>query len=145
MTRTLESNVTQSRKTCCKGKSISDGTKTLTIDQGKNFLDGLIIVNHAGLNCRWHIFLQNNLLKFTKRDTKSTLTNHYILLTNVSIERCIKQNSNVILFFGGGEEFQPDKYLTDCSVLYSLHKRERNYYQNCSWYITVVSISRSRQ
>ena len=31
-------------------------------------------------------FLQNNLFKFKKPNTKSTKTNHYILLTNVSIK-----------------------------------------------------------
>ena len=35
------------------------------------------------------VFLQNNLFIFQKRDTKNTKTNHYILLTNVSIKSCI--------------------------------------------------------
>ena len=54
-------------------------------------------------------FAQNNLFNFKKRDTKNTKTNHYILLTNVSIKRCIKPVSNLVLL---GGEFQPDKYLT---------------------------------
>ena len=55
-------------------------------------------------------FLQNNLFKFKKPNTKSTKTNHYILLTNVSIIHL------------GGEEFQPDKYLTDFNQCYSSHE-----------------------
>ena len=44
-------------------------------------------------------------------------TNHYILLTNVSIKRCIKTSFETG-FIRGGEEFQPDKYLTDSNVFY---------------------------
>ena len=43
-------------------------------------------------------------------------TNHCILLTNVSIKRCIKTSFKT--YFIRGEEFQPDKYLTDSSVFY---------------------------
>ena len=35
------------------------------------------------------IFYKKKLLRFQKRDTKNTKTNHYILLTNVSIKSCI--------------------------------------------------------
>ena len=44
-------------------------------------------------------------------------TNHCILLTNVGIKRCIKTSFKTY-FIRGGEEFQPDKYLTDSSVFY---------------------------
>ena len=35
------------------------------------------------------IFYKKKLLRFQKRDTKNTKTNHYILLTNVRIKSCI--------------------------------------------------------
>ena len=57
------------------------------------------------------ILFPKQFIKSQKRDTKNTKTDHYILLTNVSIKRCIKPSSNM-----GGEEFQADKYLTDFNV-----------------------------
>ena len=65
-------------------------------------------------------FAQNNLFNFKKRDTKNTKTNHYILLTNDSIKRCILLSTDRVLR-GGGEEFRPDKYLTDTDKYYSSH------------------------
>ena len=47
---------------------------------------------------------KNGIQKYEK-------TNHYIFLTNVSIKRLLKLVQ--MYFFGGVEEFQPDKYLTD--------------------------------
>ena len=47
-----------------------------------------------------------------KGTQKVQKTNHYILLTNVIIKRCIRPGSQPCSS-GGGEEFQPDKYLTD--------------------------------
>ena len=49
---------------------------------------------------------------FINGTQKSTTTNHYILFTNVSIKICIRPGSEPGSS-GGGEEFQPDKYLTD--------------------------------
>ena len=46
------------------------------------------------------IFLQNNLFKFKNGTQKSTKTNHYIFLTNVSIKRCIIPSSNHVLLGG---------------------------------------------
>ena len=54
----------------------------------------------------------------TQKDTK---TNHYILLTNVSIKRCIIPGSEPCSS-GGGEEFQPDNYLTDKNLCYPSHE-----------------------
>ena len=48
-------------------------------------------------------------------------TNHYILLTNVSIKRCIRPSLKPI-FSGGGEEFQPDKYLRYAVIIGSAAK-----------------------
>ena len=65
-------------------------------------------------------FLQNNLL-IPKNGTQRThKTNHYILLTNISIKRCIRPRLKPI-YSGGGEEFQPDKYLTDSNKFYPSH------------------------
>ena len=65
-------------------------------------------------------FFAKQFIQNKKRDMKITNTNHYILLTNVCIERCIIPSSNHVLR-GGGEEFQPDKYLTDTSKYYPSH------------------------
>ena len=63
-------------------------------------------------------FFAKQFIHFIKRDTKTVQkTNHYILLTNVSIKRCIKTSFETG-FIRGGEEFQPDKYLTDSRVFY---------------------------
>ena len=58
------------------------------------------------------IFLQNNLFISNNGTQRIQKTNHYILLTNISIKRCIKTSLETYLL-RGGEEFQPDKYLTD--------------------------------
>ena len=50
-----------------------------------------------------YVFLQNNLFNFKKRDTKNTKTNHYILLTNDSIKRCILPSTDRVLRGGGGK------------------------------------------
>ena len=47
-------------------------------------------------------------------------TNHYILLTNVSIKRCIRPGYEPSS--SGGEEFQPDKYLTDRNAYFPSHE-----------------------
>ena len=49
----------------------------------------------------YRLFLQDNLFISNKRDTKITKTNHYILLTNVSIKRCIRPGSEPSSSVGG--------------------------------------------
>ena len=48
-------------------------------------------------------FLQNNLFAFKNGTQITTKTNHYILLTNVSIKRWIIPSSNRVLLGGGGK------------------------------------------
>ena len=60
-----------------------------------------------------HSFQINGTQKITK-------TTHYILWTNVSIKRCIRPGSES--GSSGGEEFQPDKYLTDNNLWYPSHE-----------------------
>ena len=48
--------------------------------------------------------MQNNLLISKNGTQRIQKTNHYILLTNISIKRCIKPRLKLI-YSGGGEEF----------------------------------------
>ena len=65
-----------------------------------------------GLASLLYWFFCKTIYSFHKNGTKKyRKTNHYILLTNVSIKRCIRPILKPIS--SGGEEFQPDKYLTD--------------------------------
>ena len=66
-------------------------------------------------------FLQNNLFISKMGQKMIQKTNHSILLTNVSIKRCFKPCSEPCSS-GGGEEFQPDKYLTDNNLCYPSHE-----------------------
>ena len=62
---------------------------------------------------RRHFFCKT-IYSFPKNGTQRIQrTNHYILLTNNSIKICIKTSFETDLLGGGGEQFQPDKYLTD--------------------------------
>ena len=75
---------------------------------------------------QWHwCFFCKTIYSISKKQDTNTKTNHYILLTNVNIKRCIKPGSDIILRgWGWGGEFQPDNYLTDISMWYSSHKRQ---------------------
>ena len=64
-------------------------------------------------------FLQNNLLSFQKRDTK---TNHYILLTKVSIKRCVDLVRTDV-FWGGGKNSNRRSTLQTLIKYYSCHGR----------------------
>ena len=68
--------------------------------------------NQFSENLRAEFFFCKTIYSFHKTGHKTIQkTNHYILLTNVSIKRCIKTSFETDLV--RGEEFQPDKYLTD--------------------------------
>ena len=69
---------------------------------------------------RW-FFCKSIYSRFRNGTQKDTKTDHYTLLTNVSITRCIIRGSNYVLW-GGGGEFQPDKYLTDTNSYYPSHE-----------------------
>ena len=49
------------------------------------------------------IFLQNNLFISNNGTQRIQKTNHYILLTNISIKRCIKTSFETDLLGGGGK------------------------------------------
>ena len=64
-----------------------------------------------------YVFLQNNLFNFKKRDTKNTKTNHYILLTNDSIKRCILLSTDRVLRGGGKISDQTSTLQTRTSII----------------------------
>ena len=66
------------------------------------------------------MFFCKTIYSFHKGAQKIQQTNHYILLANVSIKRCIRLSSEPGSS-GGGEEFQPDKYLTGINLCYPSH------------------------
>ena len=69
--------------------------------------------NQFSENLRAEFFFCKTIYSFHKTGHKTIQkTNHYILLTNVIIKRCVKTSFETG-FIRGGEEFQPDKYLTD--------------------------------
>ena len=66
------------------------------------FFSGLKYIKNTFFTVH-NYFFAKQLIQIQKRDTKSANTNHYILLTNVSIKRCIRPGSHHILLGGGGE------------------------------------------
>ena len=65
----------------------------------------------------YRLFLQDNLFISNKRDTKITNTNHYILLTNVSIKRCIRPGSEPGSSGGGKSSNQTSTVQTITRVI----------------------------
>ena len=67
-----------------------------------------------------NFFLQNNLFKFKNGTQENTKTNHYILLTNVSIKRCIIPSSDQI--FSGGRIIIFVTYLLKRELIFNFCK-----------------------
>ena len=66
------------------------------------------------------IIFCKTILTFQKQDTKSTKQNHYILLTNVSIKRCIRPGSQPCSS-GGQSSSQTSTLQTITRVIQVIH------------------------
>ena len=73
------------------------------------------------MNSSGRPFFAKQFINFIKRDTKTIQkTNHYILLTNVSIKRCIKTSFETGFIRGGKSSNQTSTLQTESNPYPSL-------------------------